>query len=279
MADVVAAMVRTSDAGRAGETWGAILAGAHHLTSTERLSRETATAWLDSVGWDYSHTQTDDVNHCAGFEGRQCLDHLLAHGVRWHDPDSEDPTTGSKTVRELVAMIRADLGGLDSAAKIAVGELGKLGIKATDDGLAVAGDAPGLTQIFGATRWAKNAHRSRLLEIEGAKKTNDAIHFPSDRTRRAVVVPWSAVDGDDTPEPAPQAPAAPPAAVDPAPAPITQPAATVAPPAPVKVAPPWRDKAMELHAAGKAFNTIALLLQADHGEVKGARVKAEIEAT
>jgi hypothetical protein len=134
----------------------------------------------------------------------------------------------------------------------------------------------------------QNADIYDLLEVEVAKQTAQtaeriarimqALGWEQSRRRceKRRLKGWWPIEATDTPEPAPQAP---PAVVEPAPAPITQPAATVAPPAPVKVAPPWRNRAMELHAEGKAFNTIALLLQPDHGEMKGAHVKAEIEAT
>ena len=225
---VVAAMVTTGDSGRAGDTWGALLAGAHHLTSTAVISEAQALEWIRSVGWDYSHTNSDDTDRAAGAEGRQCLDHLLAHELRWRtalDPEDNRPTTDTITIRELVAMVRSN--ARSDAGKEAINALGRKGIKVTIDGLVVAHNAPGTQAILSSSKWSNGAHRARLLELPGAAATASPVHFPTDTSRRAVLVPWAALDGQALQPPqaaaaAPPKPAPAPAAAAAAPAPVTQ---------------------------------------------------------
>ena len=225
---VVAAMVTTGDSGRAGDTWGALLAGAHHLTSTAVISEAQALEWIRSVGWDYSHTNSDDTDRAAGAEGRQCLDHLLAHELRWRtalDPEDNRPTTDTITIRELVAMVRSN--ARSDAGKEAINALGRKGIKVTIDGLVVAHNAPGTQAILSSSKWSNGAHRARLLELPGAAATASPVHFPTDASRRAVLVPWAALDGQAQQPPqaaaaAPPKPAPAAAVVAPAPAPVTQ---------------------------------------------------------
>jgi len=214
---VVAGMVTTGDSGRAGDTWGALLAGAHHLTSTAVLTEGQAAAWLQMVGWNYSHTNNDDTDRAAGAEGRQCLDHLLAHELRWreaYDPESSTPSTDTVTIRELIDWAKD--GGRDARSREAIKALGRKGIKATADGLAVAHNSPGTQAIYGNSKWSKGAHRSRLLELPGAVVAASPVRFATDTSRRAVLVPWSVLAGVvDQPAPSP-APAPEPAAPAPA---------------------------------------------------------------
>ena len=227
---VIAGMVTTGDSGRAGDTWGALLAGAHHLTSTAVLTEGQAAAWLQMVGWDYSHTNSDETDRAAGAEGRQCLDHLLAHEIRWRvalDPESDAPSTDAITIRELVQMVRDN--ARSEEGREAIKALGRKGIKVTDEGdLAVAHATPGTQAIFGTTKWGQGAHRKRLLELPGTTVTSGTVHFATDSSRRAVLVPWSALEhaADQSPAPAPA-----PAAAEP-PAPAAEPAAPAPAPAP-----------------------------------------------
>jgi putative DNA primase/helicase len=199
---IITDMVTTGEAGRTGDTWGALLAGAHHLISTQAISEAEAAAWLDSVGWHLSHTDADEQDRRAGAEGRQCLDHLLSHETRWvHPADREEdrPTTGSVALRELVALAKRSVKFIDKDE--AEKELGRKGVRVTLEGLAVANHAPGTAVIFGKTKWAGGAHRGRLLELDGAQRSSGPIHFACSGSRRAVLVPWGTVGdlGDEEP--------------------------------------------------------------------------------
>jgi len=191
---MISGQIASNEGGRAGDTFGALLAGAHHLTSTATLTDDEAQSWLDSVGWDITHTNTDDTDRKAGAEGRQCLEHLLAHEVRWkpaYDPAASRPSTGSLTVRELVNLAHNSPGSIEGQeARTA---LGRKGICAKDDGLAVARSAPGTKTIYSATKWAKGGHGERLRELEGAMRSSGTMSFPQGGSHRAVVVPWASV--------------------------------------------------------------------------------------
>lgn len=191
---MISGQIASNEGGRAGDTFGALLAGAHHLTSTATLTDDEAQSWLDSVGWQIGHANTDDSDRSAGAEGRQCLEYLLAHEVRWqpaYDPDAGRPSTGSLTVRELVNLAHNSPRSIDGQeARTA---LGRKGIHATDDGLAVARSSPATHAIFNPTKWMKGGHASRLLEIEGTTRTSATVRFPSGGVHRAVLVPWAAV--------------------------------------------------------------------------------------
>jgi putative DNA primase/helicase len=194
MGRVISGQMPSNEGGRAGDTYGALLAGAHHLTSTEVLTDSAALDWLDSVGWNITHADTDDTDRKAGAEGRQCLEFLLAHEVRWqpaYDPAAGRPSTGSLTVRELVNLAHNSPRSIDGQE--ARSALGRKGIHATDHGLAVARSAPGTHAIFSATKWAKGGHSERLRELEGAMRSSGTMSFPQGGSHRAVVVPWASV--------------------------------------------------------------------------------------
>lgn len=140
------------------------MAGAHMLGSTERLSLETAAAWLDSVDWDPAAPAADEVDRSPTAEARQCLDHLLSHELPWRDPDDRDrSTTGRITVRELLEL------ALRSGAPDAPEALGRLGLKADPErGLLVVNSGAAIAPIFRGSKWSQGAHRARLLELERA---------------------------------------------------------------------------------------------------------------
>jgi hypothetical protein len=191
---LIGGQIASNEGGRAGDTYGALLAGAHHLISTREITEDEAQSWLDSIGWEIGHADTDDTDRKAGAEGRQCLEYLLAHEVRWqpaYDPDAGRPSTGSLTVRELVNLAHNSPRSADGQeARTA---LGRKGIHATEDGLAVARSAPATQGVFSTTKWMKGGHASRLLEIEGTTRASAALRFPSGGVHRAVLVPWEAV--------------------------------------------------------------------------------------
>ena len=218
---VIADMVDSGDSGRAGDTWGALLAGAHHLTSTKRVSDEEAKAWLAEVGWDISHTESDETDRKAGAEGRQCLDQMLSHEIRWIDPgdrESGRPSTGFLAIRELVSLVKNSPQSIDGQE--AEKELGRKGLRVLTEGLAVANNAPGTQAIFKATKWANGAHKDRFLELKGTTRASGPLHFPGSGSRRAVLLAWSDVGPLGDVEPVPAAAAQEP---DQSPAPASEP--------------------------------------------------------
>lgn len=185
---VLAGLTPGRGGGRVGDTYGALLAGAHLLESTEQLREDAALAWLDSVDWDPAAPAADEVDRSPLAEARQCLDHLLAHELPWRDPESNRPGTGRITVQELVELA---LRGGGSDAPVA---LGRLGMKADPErGLLVANSGAAIGRIFTGSKWSQGGHRARLLELEGAKPAPSPQRFPVLESVRCVCLPWELV--------------------------------------------------------------------------------------
>jgi putative DNA primase/helicase len=102
---VVEAQLPAGAAARAGDTYGALLAGAHLLLSTAQVDEHQAMAWLDRVGWDAAAALGVDAapEQSAAAEGAQCLAKLLSHEEQWRTADPEYGT-GRITIRELLQL-------------------------------------------------------------------------------------------------------------------------------------------------------------------------------
>ena len=172
-------------AARAGDTYGALLAGAHLLTSTATLSDQEALNWLDAIGWSAGAALGESAGTAedGNAEGRQCLAHLLSHEEPWRT----DTGTGRLSVRELIELARTPSGAND--AEQARKALGRRGIRATDCGLEVVSNAEPLDPIFQRTKWSNGSHRARLLDLEGAYSVGMA-RFPALGAKRALKLPW-----------------------------------------------------------------------------------------
>ncbi len=190
MGRVLSCMAVGRGGGRVGDTYGALLAGCHLLTSTAVLNEAEALAWLDTVGWDPSAPAADEVDRSATAEAQQCLDHLLSHELPWRDPEASDPSTGRITVLELLS------DALSHPQSEAPKALGRRGLKADPErGLLVANSGARIEKVFTGSKWSQGGHRARLLELEGAAPAG-AHHLPVLGTTRCVVVPWQLLEVD-----------------------------------------------------------------------------------
>jgi len=182
---VVEGQLRRGAAARAGDTYGALLAGAHLLVSTAAVDDAQALDWLDSIDWSaglaLGEAGAEEQDSTA--ESRQCLEHLLSHEEQWRS----DTGTGRVTIRELVELARTPSGAED--AEQARKALGRRGIRATDTGLAIANTAEALAPIYGKTKWRDGGHRARLLDLEGAYAAG-MVRFPVLGLARACTVSW-----------------------------------------------------------------------------------------
>ena len=174
-------------AARAGDTYGALLAGVHLLLSTRKLDDTQAVAWLDQIGWDAAAALGGDAGHNgeSAAEGAQCLAKLLSHEEQWRS----DTGTGKLSIRELLelARISADTPEKEQARKA----LGRRGIKATDHALVIANNPELLAPIYGNTKWRNGGHVERLRDLPDADAAGP-VHFPVMGTHKATSVPWSA---------------------------------------------------------------------------------------
>lgn len=175
-------------AARAGDTFGALLAGAHLLTSAALVDDAQALDWLDSIGWSAAAAlgESGSEGQTGTAESVQCLQHLLSHEEPWR----ADTGTGRLSVRELVELARTPSGADD--AEQARKALGRRGIKAADLGLQIANTPEPLAAIYGRTKWRDGGHRARLLDLPGSSAAG-AVRFPALGTVRACCVPWEVV--------------------------------------------------------------------------------------
>lgn len=184
---VVEAQLPAGAAARAGDTYGALLAGAHLLLSTAQVDEAQALVWMDRIGWDAAAALGVDAapEQSAAAEGHQCLDTLLSHEEQW----KTDTGTGRITIRELLVLARS-LSSADEAEQARIA-LGRRGIKATDHGLVIANSGETLNPIYGNTKWRKGGHVERLRDLPGADAAG-SVHFKAVGTLRATTVPWAA---------------------------------------------------------------------------------------
>jgi hypothetical protein len=184
---VVEGQLPAGAAARAGDTYGALLAGAHLLLSTAQVDEQQAMAWLDRVGWDAAKALGVDAapEQSAAAEGAQCLAKLLSHEEQWRS----DTGTGRLSIHELLELARSPSGA--DEAEQARKALGRRGIKATDHGLVIANSPDLLAPIYGNTKWRKGGHAQRLRDLPGADAAGP-VHFPVMRTHKATTVPWAA---------------------------------------------------------------------------------------
>lgn len=187
---VVEGQLPAGAAARAGDTYGALLAGAHLLLSTAQVDEQQAMAWLDRIGWDAAAALGVDAapEQSAAAEGAQCLAKLLSHEEQWRTADPEYGT-GRISIRELLQLARS-LSGADEAEQARTA-LGRRGIKATDHGLVIANRPELLAPIYGNTKWRNGGHVERLRDLPGASAAGPH-HFKAMGTHKATTVPWAA---------------------------------------------------------------------------------------
>ncbi len=172
-------------AARAGDTYGALLAGAHLLTSTALVDDGQALEWLDSISWSATAAlgEGGTEGQTGTAEGLQCLQHLLSHEEAWRT----DTGTGRLSIRELVELARNPSGADD--AEQARKALGRRGIRAADAGLQIANNPEPLAPIYGRTKWRDGGHRLRLLDLPGSRAAG-MVRLPVMGTLRVCCVPW-----------------------------------------------------------------------------------------
>ena len=187
---VVESQLPAGAAARAGDTYGALLAGAHLLLSTRTLGDTEAVAWLDEMGWDAAAARGVDASDGgeSAAEGAQCLAKLLSHEEQWRTKGPEYGT-GKLSIGELLelARISGDTPEKEQARKA----LGRRGIKATDHALVIANNPELLAPIYGNTKWRHGGHVERLRDLPDADAAGP-VHFPVMGTHKATSVPWSA---------------------------------------------------------------------------------------
>lgn len=155
------------DEARNADQVGALLAGAYALTSTDRITLETATAWVDAQDWTFASADRGDTDE------RSLLNRLLES---WLQVDTIDGAGRAKiTVAEAIRETRSEN---DSKARWAEEALGRLGVRVRDDCVDIATSGLELRQRFGVTRWV-----DQLKRFQGAVRMDSQVQIGAMRKR------------------------------------------------------------------------------------------------
>ena len=162
--------------GRIGDTYGALLAGAHLLTSLDVLDEIQARVWIEAHGWSLDDEALVETSAQAVAE--QCLEHLLKAEVPFTE-DTIIDARGNTTIRQLIKYLIV-CGGAYAAGcgetSLRHGEkvLGRRGIKVDlkrGSLLIHTGIRGSLSDLYAPTRWANGAFNERLRDLPGAEGT------------------------------------------------------------------------------------------------------------
>ena len=193
--------------GRAGDTYGALLAGAHHLTSLELLDEAQAQRWIDAQGWALGAEELETST--ARSEAEQCLEHLLKHEVPFTNGVAEDfskisDASGRTSIREVIQYLAADNGNIargyaEDFHQEGKKTLGRYSLKLDQErGLIVHTGGKGkLADIYAGTRWANAAYKDRLLDLPGVERVPTTVWItPLGAVKACITLPLSlVVDG------------------------------------------------------------------------------------
>jgi hypothetical protein len=189
--------------GRTGNTYGSLLAGAHHLTSLELLDEDQARQWIDAKQWALS--EEDRAESAAKSEAEQCLEHLLKHEVPFANGVAEDGSkisdaSGKTSIREVIQYLSLDDGNVargcaEDFHKEGQKTLGRYGLKLDQErGLLVHTGGKGkLPDVYAGTRWANGAYKDRLLDLPGVERVPSPPRFPVIGTNAAIALPMSLI--------------------------------------------------------------------------------------
>ena len=200
--------------GRAGDTYGALLAGAHHLACLDQLDETEAELWVQNQGWGLEVERVAEAT--AANEAEKCLERLLKHKIAFKNSDfgidpmprkkSEDDDNpeieglitdgrGMVTVRELIQAVlrwqKQSHNYKDGALSEANTCLGRLGVKVNrEKGLVVhTGHKGDMTDIYDGSRWSGGAFKDRFLDLPGAQKLPSNERFPVLGPQKALAIP------------------------------------------------------------------------------------------
>jgi putative DNA primase/helicase len=162
------------DEARNADQVGALLAGAYALTSTDRITPEIASSWVDAQDWTFASADRGETDE------RSLLNRLLES---WLQVDTLDgPGRARITVAEA---IRQSLSENDSRARWAEEALARIGVKVRDEHVDIAISGIELKQRFGVTRWV-----DQLKRFPGAQRMDSQVQIGAMR-KRTVRLPMS----------------------------------------------------------------------------------------
>lgn len=159
---------------RAGDQVGTMIAGAHSLVSTKRVTYEYVEDWVNKQDWQW-HELGNGMS-----DAEALLSHIMAARVRY----DQDGMGRESSIGELAwRAANADALGHDAAVK----GLGGVGIKVEGDQLLISNSAPPLRAVLKDTPWGM--WKRTLGDYDGAGNCDGRVVYfgPGLRTRATSV--------------------------------------------------------------------------------------------
>lgn len=168
---------------RAGDQFGALMAGAFSMVSDDEATLETAAAFIGQYHWEeFLEPARDSADH------ERCLNRILESRVRMSGTDTELPM-GELLEIHLNRNLHAEI-----TSKRAGDLLQRSGLKVVSGRLIVSANHSAIAKILEKTPWS-NDWRTVLKQIPGAEVT-PSMYFTGGHQSRGVSVPIAADRAD-----------------------------------------------------------------------------------
>ena len=166
------------DSQRLGDQYGALLAGAYSLMSSDLVNLQTAEQMIESVSWE-SYSESTELP-----DERRCLQTILQHPVKI---DKTELLLG-----ELVEIANGKYHNFIECSQ-AQDTLGRHGLKVNNESLMVSNTSEALREILNGTSW-QHSWSQVLTRLPNAQKA-PATRFKGQGTvAKAVKIPVVALD-------------------------------------------------------------------------------------
>ena len=169
------------DSQRLGDQYGALLAGAYSLMSSELVNLQTAEQMIDSVSWE-SYSESTELP-----DERRCLQTILQHPVKI---DKSEFLLG-----ELVEIAGGKYHTFIESEQ-AQDTLGRHGLKVNSESLMVSNTSEALREILNGTSW-QHSWSQVLTRLPNAEKAPATRFKGQGSVAKAVKIPVVALDIDE----------------------------------------------------------------------------------
>ena len=166
------------DSQRLGDQYGALLAGAYSLMSSELVNLQTAEKMIDSVSWE-SYSESTELP-----DERRCLQTILQHPVKI---DKTELLLG-----ELVEIAGGKYHTFIESEQ-AQDTLGRHGLKVNSESLMVSNTSEALREILNGTSW-QHSWSQVLTRLPNAEKAPATRFKGQGSVAKAVKIPVIALD-------------------------------------------------------------------------------------
>ena len=166
------------DSQRLGDQYGALLAGAYSLMSSNLVTLDKATEMINSVSWD-SYSEATELP-----DERRCLQTILQHPVKI---EHENMLLG-ELVEVAQGKYHKDLDNMQ-----AEDTLGRHGLKVNKDCLMVSNTSEALREILNGTSW-QHSWSQVLTRLPNAEKAPATRFKGQGSVAKAVKIPLVALD-------------------------------------------------------------------------------------